>query len=117
MEWLWRQRCLGTSPATLPSQFTCANVAELDQAWQGETRQMRAFLGSIDEAALEKVIVYRNTRDQDFTLPLWQILAHVVNHGTQHRTEAAMTLTHFGCSPGDIDLTVFLREGSTGRSA
>jgi uncharacterized damage-inducible protein DinB len=37
-------------------------------------------------------------------------MAHLVNHGTQHRTEAAALLTDFGHSPGDIDLIYFLDE-------
>ena len=37
-------------------------------------------------------------------------LAHLANHGTQHRSEAAMLLTSYGYSPDDLDLIVFLRE-------
>jgi uncharacterized damage-inducible protein DinB len=37
-------------------------------------------------------------------------MAHLVNHGTQHRSEAAAMLTEYGYSPGDIDFIIYLRE-------
>jgi uncharacterized damage-inducible protein DinB len=42
---------------------------------------------------------------------VWESMLHLVNHGTQHKTEAAAILTGFGHSPGDIDLIVYLNEG------
>ncbi len=38
------------------------------------------------------------------------MMAHVVNHGTQHRSEAAAMLTGFGCSPGDLDMIYVFHE-------
>ena len=44
-------------------------------------------------------------------VPYWQMLAHVVNHGTQHRSEAAaILLTDAGRSPGDLDMIFFAEE-------
>jgi uncharacterized damage-inducible protein DinB len=42
--------------------------------------------------------------DPDDVVPRWLIVAHVVNHGTQHRSELARYFTECGHSPGDIDL-------------
>jgi uncharacterized damage-inducible protein DinB len=38
---------------------------------------------------------------------LWHTMAHVINHGTQHRSEGAVLLTIMGRSPGDLDLIDF----------
>jgi len=43
-------------------------------------------------------------------VPVWQMLVHVVNHGTQHRSEAAALLTAEGHSPGELDLFVYAEE-------
>jgi uncharacterized damage-inducible protein DinB len=39
---------------------------------------------------------------------LWQLMAHVALHSTQHRAEAAMALTELGHSPGDLDYGHFV---------
>ena len=42
--------------------------------------------------------------------PVWQMLVHVINHGTQHRSEAAVLLSAEGRSPGELDLIEFAEE-------
>jgi uncharacterized damage-inducible protein DinB len=39
---------------------------------------------------------------------LWQVVVHVVNHGTQHRAEAGDYLASCGYSPGNLDFLIFV---------
>ena len=77
--------------------------------WQDERQALWNFLNSLSDEDLLGAISYEaegKTRHR----VLWHCLAHVVNHGTQHRSECAALLTGFGHSPGNLDFTVFLME-------
>ncbi|MCL4246964.1 MAG: DinB family protein [Anaerolineae bacterium] len=75
--------------------------------WKNEEREMRAYLASLRDEDMETIVRYEIPEGRRERL-LWHCLVHVVNHGTQHRSEAASMLTGFGHSPGDIDMTLFL---------
>lgn len=57
---------------------------------------------SLDESALNEPMVM--SEDPEDLIPRWLVVAHVVNHGTQHRSELARYLTVCGHSAGDLDL-------------
>lgn len=98
----WRET-LQTGPSAAPEldPEDFPDVATLARAWQADEATMRAWLATLGEAALNAPAFKGRL--------LWVCLAHVVNHGTQHRSEAAMILSHWGQSPGDLDLTYYLR--------
>jgi uncharacterized damage-inducible protein DinB len=48
-------------------------------------------------------------------LPVAVMLQHLANHGTQHRSEAALLLTQAGRSPGDLDLIFFAEDVAAGK--
>ena len=69
---------------------------------------MRAFLAALSDAQLDAALTWRGRDGQQRQLSsLWLGLAHVANHSTQHRSEAAEALTMIGRSPGDLDLLVY----------
>lgn len=75
--------------------------------WKGEEQAMRDYLNSLQDSDMENIIRYEipeGVRER----VLWHCLVHVVNHGTQHRSECAAMLTNLGHSEGGLDLTRYL---------
>ena len=113
VEWLWRVRCEeGISPKAHPPQEDFPTLRVLGERWLAEEKAMLAYLGRLRDQDLDRVVKYTNTKGIDYQNPLWQLLAHIVNHGTQFRSEAAVLLTQAGYSPGDLDFIAFLRENN-----
>lgn len=111
-EYLWRLRCQERrSPTGMPiKEEEFADLAALRHHWQEEEELMRDYLAGLTAEALAQPLRYTFFDGKEYEHQLWQILLHVVNHGTQHRSEVAVMLTDLGCSPGNIDLSVYLRE-------
>jgi uncharacterized damage-inducible protein DinB len=110
----WRQRWQGDSTTPMPDENDLPTFDALRKRWAVETRSLNEFLFSLTEDDLNRKFHYKRTRGEPLENVLWHTLAHVVNHGTQHRTEAAILLTLAGCPPGNLDLVVFLREAGYG---
>jgi uncharacterized damage-inducible protein DinB len=109
-EWIWRNRWEGNSPSYRLKPEDFPTMQSLRARWLAEEKQLMDFTEGVTEERLNQPFSYNNTSGKPFTRILWQAMVHLVNHGTQHRTEAAAMLTDFGCSPGDIDLIYFLDE-------
>ncbi len=75
-----------------------------------EETSMRAYLASLKDEDVTGMIRYTTPKGIKRERVLWHCLYHVVNHGTQHRSEAAAILTDLRHSPGDFDFTFFMTE-------
>ena len=109
-EWIWRRRWEGTSPTNHLNPEDFPTMESLRARWLEEERQLMDFVNGLTDHKLNNTFKYRNTSGQPFTKILWQVMAHLVDHGTQHRAEAAAILTDLGHSPGDVGLIGFLIE-------
>ena len=78
--------------------------------WEAEESAMRQYVAGLNDDGMGQIIRYVTDEGYKRERPLWHCLFHVVNHGSQHRSEAAAMLTAFGASPGELDFTIFMNE-------
>ncbi len=109
-EWVWRKRWEGTpnNPSWKPDEFPA--FESLRARWSDEESRLMNFVANVTDERLSSKIKYVSTEGFPHERVVWECMAHLVNHGTQHKTEAAAILTSMGYSPGDIDLIVYLNE-------
>jgi uncharacterized damage-inducible protein DinB len=109
-EWVWRKRWEGESPANRFKPEDFPTFTSLHTRWLEEEALLMKFVHAQTDDDLNEAFQYQTMDGQARENVLWQAMAHVVNHGTQHRSEAAAMLTEMGHSPGDVDMILFLRE-------
>jgi uncharacterized damage-inducible protein DinB len=105
----WRHGLSGAAgERPRPERGSLPSPAELVAAWELEWTAWDTWLETLDDE-----ILLKHFDD----VPMWQLLAHVMNHGTQHRSEAAALLTEAGRSPGDLDMMDFAEGLAEARKA
>ncbi|HXT86146.1 MAG TPA: DinB family protein [Verrucomicrobiae bacterium] len=107
-EWLWLERWLGRSCGFPADEFP--DLASLRSRWQKIETDLNAFVQQLSAADLERIVEYKNTKGHTFSNPMWQMLQHVVNHGTYHRGQITTMLRQLGGTPIATDLIGFYRE-------
>ena len=83
---------------------------ELTDLWREEDTKQARFLEALTDEQVAGKVAYHTQYGEPYEQPLRELIAHLVNHGTQFRAEAAVRLTELGLSPGDLDLIVYLRQ-------
>ncbi len=73
---------------------------------------LRAFVSSLSDDRLDEILAYRDSAGRPHERVLWQLMAHVVNHGTHHRAETAMAMAALGKPMRELDYSFFEIEKS-----
>ncbi len=103
---VWLARLRG-EPAEVPEGYDLERLAGEWSALLGRWRERAA---GMDETSLAERIAYRDLKGNPWITPVWQIVLHVVNHGTHHRGQVAGFLRSMGKTPPTLDLIAFYRQ-------
>jgi uncharacterized damage-inducible protein DinB len=110
-DWVWCTRWEGGSPQAMLDPAAFPDLASIRNAWTEHERKVRAVLTRLGENGIDRVIEYRLFSGQASAQPFWQILQHVVNHGSYHRGQVTTMLRQLGvAAPRSLDLIAFYRE-------
>jgi uncharacterized damage-inducible protein DinB len=110
-EWIWYSRWVGESPTALPPADGFPDLASLRGEWRDLEGKIRAFFDGLDERGIERVVEYKSPTFGPGASVLWQMLQHVVNHGSYHRGQVTTLLRQLGATPPkSTDLIGYYRE-------
>lgn len=106
-EYIWLMRCKGESPNAMLDPTDYPDFTAVVTDWRRITHTWANYIQWVTDEQCQQQIAYQNTRGQAFTLPLVDILQHVVNHATEHRSQVTPILFHLGAPTRPLDYMLF----------
>lgn len=106
---VWMGRIQGLNPK-LHVNDEDRDLIVLSREWPALLKQWEAWAGALADEAVHNKVDYTNPKGNPDRTPQWQIVLHVVNHGTHHRGQVSGFLRAMGKVPPPLDLMAFYRE-------
>ena len=108
---VWLGRWTGAPPGSFPGS-DLPSMGALRAVWDAFEGRQRAYLDALSEADLTRVLEYKNLQGATQRAPMWQLLQHVPNHATHHRSEINTMLTLISGSPPDTGINSYILAAS-----
>ena len=110
-ELIWCSRWEGASPQPVLDPTTFPDVATIRAGWKDHEQKVRAIVERLGENGIMRAIEYTGPKGIVQAQPFWQMLQHLVNHGSYHRGQVTTMLRQLGAPPPrSVDLISFYRE-------
>ena len=110
-ERIWCARWQHEAPQGMPDPAQFPDLTAIRRVWSDQEAQLRAVVDGLGEAGVDRVIEYRTLNGQPQSQPFWQMLQHLVNHGSYHRGQVTTMLRQLKYNPPkSTDLITFYRE-------
>lgn len=100
---IWNARITGKKEIGVHDVHSFERCAELDRENYGETLRL------LEEVELDKLILYRNSKGNEFSNSVHDILFHIANHFTHHRGQIVSDIRQSGIAPIVTDFIFYKR--------
>jgi uncharacterized damage-inducible protein DinB len=105
---VWFSELLGIEPAEPISPANFDDRKIIRAHWDRVEQNMRGYLAELQDEMLFSTPIAEPEEDKD--LIVWQVLLHVVNHGTDHRAQILRLLNDLGVKTTAQDYIFYVYE-------
>lgn len=114
-DWVWLERWQGNSPIGRDAWAgwepeDAHSLPQVREKWDAVIRRRNAYLETLSDADLARDVAYRRFTGEAYSMPLGQLMQHVVNHATLHRGQVVGMIRQLGVAPPTTDLLFYLME-------
>jgi uncharacterized damage-inducible protein DinB len=92
------------------------SLAVLQNDWPALLDRWRQWAAGLTDESAQAIVAYKDMKGNPYSRPLWQLVLHVVNHGTHHRGQVSGFLRVLGHTPPPLDLVFYYREQAAAAS-
>jgi uncharacterized damage-inducible protein DinB len=106
---IWMHRIEGKPPVKFITDED-RDMALLNREWPALLNVWKQWAAGLNDQTLLESASYKDLKGNPYTTPYWQIILHVVNHGTHHRGQVSGFLRALGQVPPPLDLMAYYRQ-------
>jgi uncharacterized damage-inducible protein DinB len=107
-EWGWIERCGGPARGPQLTADDYPTVAALADAWRKVEGIVRAFLDTLRDEDLDRLVEFTLPRGFGTRImPIGELLQHAANHAVHHRGQVVLLIRLLGYTPGNVDLLIY----------
>ncbi len=106
---VWYLRVTGNVPGRFIDPEKDMHLRVLQEDWPKLLDRWREWADALNDEAVGTMLAFVDLKGNHYEQPIWQVVTHVVNHGTHHRGQVVGMLRAMGHTPPDVGLMSYYR--------
>jgi uncharacterized damage-inducible protein DinB len=106
---VWLARLTGAPTPDFVSDAS-RDLSALQSDWPALLEGWKTWAAGFTDQQVLRQFAYIDTKGRPWEQPMWQLILHVVNHGTHHRGQVSGFLRTLGHTPPPTDLHYYYRQ-------